>query len=262
MEILQSPWFFSMVEKRGRTPQERLMAVFAITGEWIAAPGLSDKFSPEVLLDKPSEQSFAPLTVFLSRLASAAHARNPAMLSNQLALLLMGAIAEQLRHPEMQVLEEAAGAAQVLITTACSPATTRRYAYASGLAATVLAAVVGWHVLSQPSPVPAPTHLAVYHATMPVAVNHINPDEIEAVLALHDQIMRGECRAPHLAMLPPAETTAYMNVIEFRQPDDPAADAAGLRAFMTWFNTIHATECYPQHSNGHTSVVWNRKQTG
>jgi hypothetical protein len=108
----------------------------------------------------------------------------------------------------------------------------------------------------------ATTHMAGYPAIMPVAVKHINPDEIEAVLALHDQIMRGECRAPHLAMLPPAETTAYMNVIEFRRPDDPVADEAALRAFMTWFNTIHATECYPQHSNGHTSVVWNRKQAG
>jgi hypothetical protein len=262
MEILESPWFFSMVEKRGSTPKERLLAVFTVAGEWLSAPGLRDKFSPETMLDQTSSQSFAPLTAFLARLAGAAKANNPAMLSNQLALLLMGAIAEQLRHPETQVLEEAAGAAQVLIASACTPAGSRRYVYLSGLAATALVAVLGWHMMLQPGIQRTPVRMAAYPATMPVAVRHIDPDEIEAVLTLHDQIMRGECRAPHLAMLPPAETTAYMNVIEFRQPDDPVADEAGLRAFMAWFNTIHATECYPPHSNGHTAVVWNRRQAG
>jgi hypothetical protein len=112
-------------------------------------------------------------------------------------------------------------------------------------------------------PVAAAPQVAIYHNIMPVAaVRQVNPDEVEAVLALHEQILRGECNAPHLAMLPPDQTTAYMNVIESRQPDDPAADEASLRAFMAWYNSIHAIECYPPHTNDHINTVWVRKKVG
>jgi len=264
MELFESSWFFSMVEKRGSTPKERLLAVFIIAGEWIAAPGLREKFSLVTMSDEASGQKFQHLTSFLTRLSVSAKAKNPSMLSNQLALLLLGAIAEQLRHPEMQVLDEAADAAQVLVASACTTRFNHHFAYGAGLAATVLATFIGWHLLSQSTlPVTATPQLAVYHNITPVAVvKHVSPDEVEAVLALHEQIMRGECNAPHLAMLPPDQTTAYMNVIESRQPDDPAADEASLRAFMAWYNTIHATECFPQHSNDHINTVWLRKKVG
>ncbi|HEY7986289.1 MAG TPA: hypothetical protein VIE17_05155 [Methylophilaceae bacterium] len=264
MELFESSWFFSMVEKRGSTPKQRLLAVFTIAAEWIAAPGLREKFSLETVNDTSSSQQFQHLTAFLNRLSVSAKARNPAMLSNQLALLLIGAIAEQLRHPEMQVLEEAADAAQVLVSSACTRTFNIRFGYGTGLAASVLAVFIGWHLLTQPvMPVAAAPQVAIYHNIMPVAaVRQVNPDEVEAVLALHEQILRGECNAPHLAMLPPDQTTAYMNVIESRQPDDPAADEASLRAFMAWYNSIHAIECYPPHTNDHINTVWVRKKVG
>ncbi len=262
MDLFESSWFFSMVEKRGGTARERLLAVFIIAGEWITAPGMRDKFSLETITDVPAGEKFQHLTSFLTRLSVLAKAKNPAMLSNQLAMLLLGAIAEQLRHPELQVLEEAAEAAQVLVASACTPKFNHRFAYGAGLAATLFATFIGWHLLAQTTlPATATPQVTVYHNIMPVAViKHVSPDEVEAVLALHEQIMRGECNAPHLAMLPPDQTTAYMNVIESRQPDDPAADEASLRAFMAWYNTIHATECYPQHSNDHINTVWLRKK--
>ncbi len=104
MELFESSWFFSMVEKRGSTPKERLLAVFIIAGEWITAPGLREKFSLETLSNEASGQKFQHLTSFLTRLSVSAKASNPAMLSNQLAMLLRGAIAEQLLPPEMQGL--------------------------------------------------------------------------------------------------------------------------------------------------------------
>jgi hypothetical protein len=264
MELFESSWFFSMVEKRGNTPRERLLAVFAIAGEWVAAPGLRDKFSLETLHQETSGREFQHLTSFLNRLSVSAKAKNPAMLSNQLALLLIGAIAEQLRHPEMQVLDEAAGAAQILVSNACKRTFNHRFAYGAGLAATVLVTMIGWHLSAQHSmPTAATAQAALDSNIIPVAAKRqVSPDEIEAVLTLHEQIMRGECGAPHLAMLPPAQTTAYMNVIESRQPEDPAADEASLRAFMAWYNTIQAAECYPQHTNDHINTVWLRKKVG
>ncbi|MFM9913367.1 MAG: hypothetical protein ACKVN9_07535 [Methylophilaceae bacterium] len=252
MNLLSSPWFFSMVEKRGNSPRERLLAVFAISRDWLAAPGISAQFPLEA--NAATNQSIQLLNIFLTDLAKSAKAANPSVLSNQLSLLLMGAIAEQKRDPPSTVMEEAMQAAQVLIDKACKPQHVKRYAYLGGIAASVFACLLGWNILMSHNAAPV-MHIASYpvHIMQP---NSISPDEVEAVLTLHSQIVRGECRAPHLAMLPQAQMTAYMNVVEFRKPDDPVADEANIRAFMAWFNTIQATECYPQHSNDHTNTKW------
>lgn len=252
MNLLSSPWFFSMVEKRSRSPKEQLLAIFSISRDWLAAPGIHDQFALEASAE--THQNVQHLAQFLTRLAKAAEARNPAALSNQLSLLLIGAIAEQKRDPLSPVMDEAMQAAQVLIAKACQRDYTKHYVYAGGIAASVFACFLGWKMLMPHSTTPV-VHVANYPVHI-MQTNSLSPDEVEAVLALHSQIVRGECRAPHLAMLPQAQMTAYMNVVEFRKPDDPVADEANIRAFMSWFNTIHATECYPQHSNDHTNTKW------
>ncbi|MCE9632554.1 MAG: hypothetical protein K8Q92_00010 [Methylophilales bacterium] len=255
MNLLASPWFFSMVEKRGSSPKQRLLAVFSISRDWLAAPGIGEQFSLEI--NAAAHQSIQHLSQFLTRLAEAAKATNPAVLSNQLSLLLIGAITEQQRNPQSPVMEEAMHAAQVLIDMACKRNHTKHYAYLGGFAASVMACFLGWKLLMPNDNAPI-MHVAGYPLHI-VQANHLSPDEVEAVLALHSQILSGECRAPHLAMLPQGQMSAYMNVIEFRKPDDPVADEANIRAFMTWFSTIHATECYPHHTNDHINTVWVRK---
>jgi len=255
MNLLSSPWFFSMIEKRGNSPKQRLLAVFAISQDWLTAPGIGEQISLEV--NATTNQTMQHLAQFLTRLAESAKATNPAALSNQLSLLLMGAIAEQQRNPHSVVMEEAMQAAQVLIEKACQRDHSKYSAILGGIAASLFACFLGWKMLMPHNATPA-IHMVSYPVNI-AQNNSLSPDEVEAVLALHNQIMTGECRAPHLAMLPQAQMSAYMNVIEFRKPDDPVADEANIRAFLTWFNTILATECYPQHSNGHTATTWLSK---
>jgi len=255
MNLLASPWFFSMVEKRGSSPKQKLLAVFSISRDWLAAPGIGEQFSLE--MNAAAHQSIQHLSQFLTRLAEAAKAANPAVLSNQLSLLLMGAITEQQRNPQSPAMEEAMQAAQVLIDMACQRNHNKHYFFIGGIAASLFACFLGWKMLMSHNSMPV-MHMASYPVHI-VQTNSLSPDEVEAVLALHSQILSGECRAPHLAMLPQGQMSAYMNVIEFRKPDDPVADEANIRAFMTWFNTIHATECYPRHSNDHINTVWVRK---
>ena len=252
MNLLSSPWFFSMVEKRGNSPRECLLAVFAISRDWLAAPGIGEQFSLEP--NASAHQSIQHLSQFLTRLAEAAKAANPAALSNQLSLLLMGAIAEQQRDPHSLVMEEAMQAAQVLINKACQRDHKKHYIYFGGIAASVFACFLGWKMLMPQNAVPM-IHMTTYPVNV-IQTSSLSPDEVEAVLALHSQMVRGECRAPHLAMLPPAQAVAYMNLVEFKTPDDPTADQTNIRAFMAWFNTIQAVECYPQHSNDHINTKW------
>lgn len=261
MELIESAWFFSMVEKRAASPQERLLAVFSVVSDWMSAPGIHAQLVAEQISALPASSGLRHLTEFMTRHAQAANANNPAALSQQLSLLLIGAIAEQLRHPERQVINDAAEAARVLVSKACSRRLGTRWTYLGGIAATLMVSVIAWMLLPQHTP---PAQLARAHTVSAyhmVALNdkQLSPDEIEAVLALHDQIVRGECRAPHMAMLPPAQAVAYMNVVEARKPEDPVADRASIRAFMAWFNSIHATECYPPHTNDHINTTWVRK---
>lgn len=90
---------------------------------------------------------------------------------------------------------------------------------------------------------------------MPVG---ISPSEMEATLVLHEQIEKGVCPAPQLLVLPPGQMTAYMNVINFRTPENPTADRENIRAFLAWFNKTRSSECYIPPANGHTTVTWTK----
>jgi|GEM_PF-1514953 len=259
MNVLDSQWFFRLVEKCGKTPDERLVAVFDIVENLIEAPGIREKFLEKSSADSHCLYACEDLKTFLTALAGAAKANNPPLLTNQLVILLQGAIAEELRNPGVRALQEATKAAQVVIAQACRQNTrqTAMRLSVGGLAVALVAAVIGWQVMERPGTqmhVPG-NHLVMHHAPAAIATA-VSPEEIEETLALHEQFERGICRAPHLAALSPGQTTAYMNVIEFRTPENPAADRENLRAFLSWYDKVRARECYDPPVNGHTTVAW------
>lgn len=256
MELLDSPWFFRLVEQQGKTPQQRLLAIFSITETWIAAPGIRER------LQAQTSGFFlyhsGAFKEFLTEIAVSARARNPVSLVNQLVILLQGAIAEEMRNPGARAIGEAGKAAQAIIADACPRKAHMLRLSLGGIAAAALIAAVGMYpaVRAQWSPPPAQAAHAVLVSAAPQHVNHFNPDSVDAVLALQEQINKGICPAPQLLALPPGQATAYMNVIQFRTPDDPAADRENLRAFLAWFQRTRSTECYISPTNGHTAVTW------
>jgi hypothetical protein len=254
MELLESTWFFRMVEQQGKSPEKRLLAIFSVTENWIAAPGIRERMlqsqAPDYFLYNCSK-----LKEFLTGIAISAHARNPISLVNQLVILLQGAIAEEMRNPEARAIVEAGQAAQAIIAEACSrKRNTLRYSL-GGMAAAAVIAAVGMHpaVKAQWSPMPVNPRVL---ASAEVTRVNFNPDSTEAVLALQERIAQGVCPAPQLLALPPGQVTAYMNVIHFRTPDDPIADRENLRAFLAWFERTRSSECYQPPANGHTTVAW------
>jgi hypothetical protein len=253
MDLLVSPWFFKMVEQHGRTPAQRLLAVFSVLESWLAAPGIREQ-----LLAAHTSDLFLyhnrPFKDFLTRIAVAARARQPASLVNQLMILLQGALAEDLRNPKAGAIGEAGKAAHAIIAEACPTRRTAWHWAVGGIAAAVTAVVLIYPVahfswMPQASPGAATMLVAARQAPY-------NPDSIEAALALQEQIAKGVCPAPQLLALPPGQVTAYMNAINFRTPDDPIADRENLRAFLAWFEKTRSSECYQPPVNGHTTVAW------
>lgn len=258
MQLLDSEWFFRMVEQQGRTPADRLDAVFTVVGQWISAPGIKETFaSPQSL------QMNSRLKSYLTETAQSAKAENPAMLASQLIILLQGAISEELRQPGVNALQNAASAAQAVIAQACRSSRTQRSIPWSAVAslAIVMTTAIVWHLFPNPSKVVLVHTAAAPHGTPYVQAAMtspmgISPSDIEEVLNLQEQFDRGTCAVPHLLELPPGQMTAYMNAIHFRTPENPEADRKNLRAFLTWYNQNRASECYFPPANGHTLVTW------
>lgn len=258
MELLESPWFFRMVEQQEKTPEKRLLAVFSITETWMSAPGIRDRLQasrpPGCVLYHCDN-----LKAFLTSTATAARARNPVSLANQLVILLQGAIAEELRNPDARAIGEAGKAARAIIGESCSRRQVRPRHALGGIAAAALVAVLGFYTGAHApwSPVASQTIAQLTPESRQARPGiAFNPDSVEAVLALQEQINKGVCPAPQLLALPQGQVTAYMNVIQFRTPDDPVADREHLRAFLAWFERTRASECYQPPSNGHTTVAW------
>ena len=258
---LESDWFFQMVERGGKTPTERLLAIFSVTEQWIAAPGIRDTFLRDYAESGHLMHTCHHLKRFLSMHGTAARIEKPDVLANHLVILLQGAIVEELRNPGMRPLSEAARAAKAVIANAHTRHHRRNALWlsAGSVAAGVMAVTFVWHAYFQPAP------MTVAHRPMPEAVNlaarpaGINPSEMEAVLVLHEQVEKGACPAPQLLALTPGQMTAYMNVINFRTPENPAADRENIHAFLAWYKNARASECYYAPVNGHTSVAWTAK---
>lgn len=257
-------WFFRLIEKSGQSPAEQLVAVFDVVENLLQAPGIRERLKQEFPGKAHCLYAAGELSNFLAELAKSAGMANPEGLAQQLGILLQGAIAEELRHPGSGALGEAAAVARVVIDKSAKKPVLdlgAKVGWASvggGVVALLLAVTINL-VPTVPAStahaLPPPQKMVQASHPMPVGVS---PDEIEAVLALHEKIERGICRAPHLLALPPGQMTAYMNVVEARTPDDPAADSRNLRAFLAWFDTIKSIECYDPPSNGHTWVKWTK----
>lgn len=267
MKLLESPWFFRMVEAQAKTPAERLIAIFNVTEAWISAPGIRENLSRDYAENHLALYSSIKLKEFLTAAAMSAKAQHPASLVNQLVILLQGAVAEEMRNPEMHAIAEAGKAARAVVARACGDRQRgQRDRVLGGLAAALLVAAFGYSPLMQlKQPDAAHPARAAYQKSFIVPASSrpsgASPDSVYAVLALQEQIQNGTCPAPQLLALPPGQVTAYMNIINFRTPDNPAADRENIRAFLAWFDKTRSSECYSPPANGHTTVAWVSRQT-
>lgn len=241
MQLLESEWFFRMVERQSRTASGRLVAVFHVTEQWISAPGIREQIR-DVSFIQPS------LEDYLIRTAGAAGAANPDGLSAQLLMLLQGAITEELRNPGAHALQYAAAAAEVVVAQACRKNRNKRVLQWSVVASMV---TVGLAAILWSAQMPAMKQLAVAHEpdttfmrTVVPVPGGVDPRAMAATFSLQKKVEHGICPAPHLRNLPTSQVAAYMNVISYRTPENPLADRVNLEAFLAWYEQTLARECY------------------
>jgi hypothetical protein len=241
MQLLESEWFFRMVDEQDSTPAGRLVAVFTVAEQWISAPGIREQ-----IIGVPSITE--KLKDYLTRTAVSVGVSNPTMLSAQLLMLLQGAIAEELRNPEVHALQYAATAAQVVVARACRANRKKRLVQWSAAASVLVSAmaVLLWQAHTPLTKVPTLAYIpdeTFMRTAMPMP-GGVDPSMMAAAFTLQKKVDHGICPAPRLVNLPSSQVTAYMNVISFRTPENPAADRASLEAFLTWYEQALGRECY------------------
>jgi hypothetical protein len=241
MQLWTEEWFARMVDRQVRSAGDRLPAVFIVTEQWIAAPGMREQIGQAV----PDTRD---LRRYLTATAISAGAANPAGLATQLLMLLQGAIAEELRNPEAHAMRHAAAAARVVVAQACrSGRRTRLMQLSVAAVVAVLTMVpIAWyaHQTEMPPATVAYEPDSTFMRTAVPVPGGVDPRAMSAAFSLQKKVEQGVCPAPHLMALPPNQVTAYMNVVSYRTPENPLADRSNLEAFLNWYELNLGRECY------------------
>ncbi|MEQ1766899.1 MAG: hypothetical protein ABL859_05670 [Methylotenera sp.] len=108
MDIFNSQWLLDMLAKSSKTPQGRILSLFDILNDWLAAPEIQIKISQNSLTNRQ-------LIEFLTMQAKHLGASNPSILAEHILLIARNAAQQEMRHPGSGSLMHAKKAASALI---------------------------------------------------------------------------------------------------------------------------------------------------
>ncbi len=123
-------WFLQNLERRAKTPRERLLAVFDVLAEWFAQPDFrgclfmsaaAEYKSPEDPIHAVCAEHKRMLLGTLRWLATEAGAADPEALAQQLNLLVEGATASAQLRGGSKPARHARAAAETLLQAALEP---------------------------------------------------------------------------------------------------------------------------------------------
>ena len=120
-------WFIGRVTKLGRTPRERLFAVFDVMEEWFRnkdyhgcsfGQAATEFRDPRHAIHKMALEHKQQMLAYFRELAANAGAKDPELLAQQISLLVEGAVIHMEVFREPQVARIADAAAQKLVAEA------------------------------------------------------------------------------------------------------------------------------------------------
>ena len=108
MEIFNSQWLVNMLAKSSKTPQGRVLSLFDILNDWLAAP------DTQMIITQTSLEN-SQLIEFLTVQAKNLGASNPSILAEHIALIARNAAQQEINQPGCGSLMHAKKAANALI---------------------------------------------------------------------------------------------------------------------------------------------------
>lgn len=108
MDIFNSQWLLNMLAKSSKTPQGRILSLFDILNDWLAAPDTQMKITQTSLAN-------GHLIEFLTTQAKDLGASNPSILAEHIVLIARNAAQQEINQPGSGSLMHAKKAANALI---------------------------------------------------------------------------------------------------------------------------------------------------
>jgi len=233
MDILNSSWFLSMLKKAGKTPQQRLLSMFDILGDWVNAPAVRDVLTMEQTYVNASGH----LQNFLAQEAKAVGAAMPELLAQQLYFIALTALKEEIARPDCGSVKHARAAAEALLQAQKQKTISISKPVAYGLAASLFASVaLGSFVLSTQSSVPqTPIKLATaQQKPQPSPASMIaSPSQTAELFASLEQMRKGTCHFPEALQLPDSEKAVYIENVVGGQITVNVEEQALVRKLMS-----------------------------
>jgi hypothetical protein len=214
MDILNSAWLLGMLKKSGETPQQRLLSLFDILGDWLNAPHIRDA----LILNNPTAETPESLLDYLTQEAQASGAIAPEVLAQQLYFMALGMVQTQLQMHDPATISHARQAAKALIAAQTEKNSLVSKGMMYTLAASLFAAVgIGSlmlpHMLHQQNPASVLSAAArTQHADSTEDI--ASPKQTADMYSSIEQMRKGVCQFPEALALPEAHQAVYLqNVI-------------------------------------------------
>ena len=233
MDILNSSWLIKMLEKSGKTPRGRLLAIFDILEDWLDAPNLNNQLQERI----NSQSDCNNLRRFLMLEAVKAGAAMPEMLANQIFFMATAAMQDRLNNQNTESIGQAKIAANALILAQIKREFYFKDLSVYGVAASFLGALVVAGSLFMFNLNPADFNsiglktnqkiVKVQSKFTPVKANNVtyaSPEDTAALIAQINLMRKGNCQLIEAIQLPDSYKRVYFENIVLGQISTNLAD--------------------------------------
>ena len=223
MHLLNSDWLIKMLEKAGKTPEARMLALFEILADWSDAPDFQERFLAD--LNDFTEPTL--LIEYLRQQTRQTKAAAPEMLAEQVVLLAKISLRSQLTSNNGEALRHAKETVKALIKAQCEKERTplkdyfqlKREQALMGFAFTAIVLLVGGTVLFKQKPEGSFNQYSTQ--ARPHLKDQVTSDpKLTADMYASLETMRGgDCRFIEALMIPEADKKVYVeNVVGGQVP--------------------------------------------
>jgi hypothetical protein len=227
MDIFDSQWLLNMLAKSSKTPQGRMLSLFDILNDWIAAPEIQIKI-PSNSIDS------SRLIDFLTLQAKYLGASNPSILAEHIVLIARNAAQQEINQPGSCSLFHAKKAANALIL-----AQTQRefvwleniktkhiaYSIAASLFIMIGIATIWLSAFSHkntPHVLASTAKVDIKKVNVPVVnlrYTALTAQEAATMYAKYEQMRNGTCQFPEAIQIPDKDKVVYLeNVVGGKIP--------------------------------------------
>ena len=245
MKILDSVWLIKMLKKSGKTPQERLLAVFDVLADWSDEPHIRESLMQQdspVDAESAAHQSNYPahLLDYLAGEAKLCGAHLPEALAQQIYFIALGALQQSLHASDSQHFAHAKLAAQALIGAQTEK---ERYFYkpvAYGVAATLLVSFIFSGMLYFNAKHGDALDLAITNPALLTPQEEedgsASPKSAAEMYAKVEQMRQGDCRYVEALQIPEADKRVYMESVVGGKVPTTKKDMAVAQSYLQKIN--------------------------